>query len=225
MTQMWMDSDDYGKALEYWEGLLKDKPNDSEIMSTLAGINSKKGDWRKSIEWYNKVADVTTDANSKVTTLQFIGNAAWAKLNTRTLIGAEQVELADRGIGALQRAAEIQPQNFRLISLQGSLYNFRSTAHGASIAGAVDRATTTDLQKRARVLSDEAKKAQGLPVSPPDAPPTGAGSGSAAGSAAGSNAGSAAPANKPAAPAAGSAAPASTNPPAPAGGGSASQSG
>jgi hypothetical protein len=201
-------------------------------MGNVAGINLKAGDWRKAIEWYNKVADATTDASSKVAAYQFIGNVAWSKLNSRTLPGNEAVELADRGIGALQRAAEVQPKNFRAVGLTASLFNFRSTAHGASWAGSIDRATTQDLQKLAHVLSDEAKKAQGLPVTPPDAPP--AGTGSAAGSAApaaGSAAGSAAPAAAgSAAPAAGSAAssgsatPASA-PPTPEGGGSAVKSG
>jgi tetratricopeptide (TPR) repeat protein len=205
MTQLWIDSEQHRKALDYWESLLQDKPNDAEIMGNIAGINLKAGDWRKSIEWYNKVADVTNDPSSKVAAYQFIGNVAWAKLNSRTLIGVEAVELADRGIGALQRGAEVQPKNPRLVGLQASIFNFRSTAHGASLAGAIDRATAQDLLKLTRVLADEAKKAQGQPATPPaEAPPaTGtapAGTGSAAGSA---SATGATPAG--AAPAAGSA--------------------
>ncbi|HMG23802.1 MAG TPA: hypothetical protein VK607_20855, partial [Kofleriaceae bacterium] len=163
MTQLWMDSDQHRKAIDYWEGLLKDKPNDAEIMGNLAGINLKAGDWRKSIEWYNKVADVTNDASSKVAAYGFIGNVAWSRLNMKTLPGVEAIELADRGIGALQRAVEIQPKNFRLISLQGAIFNFRSTAQGGSFAAAIDRASAQDQQKLARVLSEEAKKAQGQP--------------------------------------------------------------
>lgn len=171
MTQLWIDSEQHRKALDYWEGLLQEKPNDAEIMGNLAGINLKAGDWRKSIEWYNKVADVTNDPSSKVAAYQFIGNVAWSKLNSRTLIGTEAVELADRGIGALQRGAEVQPKNPRLVGLQASLFNFRSTAHGASLAAAIDRASAQDLLKLTRVLADEAKKAQGLPVTPPAEPP------------------------------------------------------
>jgi tetratricopeptide (TPR) repeat protein len=175
MTLLWTDSDQYRKALEYWESLLKDKPNDGEIMGVLAGINLKAGDWRKSIEWYNKVADVTNDASSKVAAYQFIGNVAWSKLNSRTLIGAEAVELADRGIGALQRAAELQPKNPRPVGLEASIFNFRSTSHGASWAAAIDRASAQDLLKLSRVLADEAKKAQGqapgAPTTPPATPP------------------------------------------------------
>ena len=207
MTQLWMDSDQYRKALDYWEGLLKDKPNDGEIMGVLAGINLKAGDWRKSIEWYNKVADVTNDPSSKVAAYQFIGNVAWSKLNSRTLVGAEAVELADRGIGALQHASELQPKNFKPIGLEASIYNFRSTAHGASWAAAIDRASAQDLLKLSRVLADEAKKAQGqtpgTPTTP--APATGSGAPPAAGSGTPPAAGSGAPPAAPAASAPGAA--------------------
>jgi len=164
MTKLWVDSEQHRKALDYWESLLQDRPNDPEIMGNLAGINLSAGDWRKSIEWYNKVADVTSDPSSKVASYQFIGNIAWGRLNARTLVGAEAVELADRGLGALQKAAEVQPKNFRLFSLQASIFNFRSTAHGASWAAAADRASAQDLSALTRVLADEAKKAQQGPA-------------------------------------------------------------
>jgi tetratricopeptide (TPR) repeat protein len=212
MTSLWLESEQYDKALAYWESLLKDRPNDPEIMGPLAGINLKAGDWRKSIEWYNKIAVVTADVNSKIAAYQFIGNVAWSKLNSRSLIGAEAIELADRGIAALQRASEAQPSNFRVVSLRGAIFNFRSTAHGASWAAAIDRASAQDQAKLARVLAEEAKKTQPNPVAPapgastPSSPP---GPGSAAGSA-----GAPAPAGSAAAPAAGSAAPAAPSAPA-----------
>jgi tetratricopeptide (TPR) repeat protein len=161
MTLLWTDSDQFRKAIDYWEGLLKEKPNDAAIMGNLAGINLKAGDWRKSIDWYTKVAEVTNDVGSKVTQYGFIGNVAWQKLNQRTLVGTDAIELADRGIAALQRAAELQPKLARTVSLEASIFNFRSTAHGASFAAAIDRTTAQDLSKLARVLAEEAKKAQG----------------------------------------------------------------
>src|SRR5258706_14074035 len=51
MTQVWIDSSQYKKAIDYWEDLGKAKPDDPEIMGNLAGINLKANDWRKSIEW------------------------------------------------------------------------------------------------------------------------------------------------------------------------------
>lgn len=170
MTQVWIDSSQYKKAIDYWQALLDAKPNDPEIMGSLAGINLKAGEWRKSIEWFQKVAGVSKEESAKVAALQFIGNVAWSKLNSKTLSNEETVELADYGIGALQQASEIQPKNPKLFGLMGSIYNFRSLAHGASWAAGLDRAKAADLQIVSRVLSDEAKKAQGLPVTPTPAP-------------------------------------------------------
>jgi tetratricopeptide (TPR) repeat protein len=198
MTQVWIDSSQYKKAITYWEDLLKAKPNDPDIMGSLAGINLKAGDWRKSIEWYTKVAqaqqqqagetkikaatasgDDKKKLEDKVSALEanvvaaygFIGNVAWSKLNSKTLTTVDSVELADRGIGALQKAAEMQPKNPKHFGLMGSIFNFRSLAQGASWAAGLDRATAQDLQIVSRVLSDEAKKAQGLTVPPAPAPP------------------------------------------------------
>ncbi|MBV8759815.1 MAG: hypothetical protein JO257_21175 [Deltaproteobacteria bacterium] len=171
MTQVWIDASQYPKAIEYWDGLLKAKPNDPEIMGTLAGINLKANDWRKSIEWYLKVAAVATDPTAKVAAYQFIGNVAWSKLNSKTLTSTEAVELADRGIGALQKAAELQPKNPKLVGLQASIFNFRALAMGSSWAAALDRATAQDLQRASRVMSDEAKKAQGSDAPAPTPSP------------------------------------------------------
>lgn len=182
MTQVWIDSNQFKLALDYWSGLLKDKPKDPEIMGNLAGINLKAGDWRKSIEWYTQVAEVATDTSNKVAAYQFIGNVAWSKLNSKSLTAAESIELADRGIGALQKAADLSPKNPKLYGLQASIYNFRALAHGASWASAIDRASAQDLQRLSRVLAEEAKKAQGLGA--PAAPSTPTPSPSATGGAA-----------------------------------------
>ncbi len=194
MTQVWIDSEQYPKALEYWQKQLDAKPNDPAIMGNLAGINLKAGEWRKSIAWYSKVAEVVPDESAKVSAYQFIGNVAWAKLSSRTLDATESMEVADKGIGALQKAALIAPKNARLFGLQGSIYNFRSFIQGASFAAAIERANAQDLQKVSRVLAEQAKAAVGGTTPPVTsthpAPGSAAGSGSASGSAAGSAAGS-----------------------------------
>jgi len=171
LTQLYIDSDQFDKALAYWENLLKEHPDDPEIMGNLAGINLKANNWRKSIEWYTKVANVAKDNSDKVAAFQFIGNVAWSKLNSKQLSVADSIELSDRGISALQHAAELSPKTPKLFGLQGSIYNFRAQLHGASWAAGIDRATAQDLQHQSRVLTDEAKKAQGQDVSPPTTPP------------------------------------------------------
>jgi tetratricopeptide (TPR) repeat protein len=170
MTQVWMDSSQYKKALDFWGDLDKAKPNDAEIMGNLAGINLKANDWRKSIEWYLKVAAISSDPAAKVNAYSFIGNVAWAKLNSRTLTRDDSVEIADRGIGALQHVVELQPDNPKPLGLMASISNFRGQAQGPSWASATDRAVAQDLQAQSRVLREKAKAAAGQAPAAPGAP-------------------------------------------------------
>ncbi|MFT3692566.1 MAG: hypothetical protein QM831_05445 [Kofleriaceae bacterium] len=175
MTQAWIDSDQFKKAIDYWEGLDKAKPNDPTIIGSLAGIYTKANDWRKSIEWYLKLTAITPDPSGKAAAYQFIGNVAWAKLNSHTLTREDMEELADRGIGALQAEAAIQPENPKPIGLMGSIFNFRGQAQGVSWASAIDRASAEDLRNTSRVLTKKAKDAAGqaTPATGSGAPATG----------------------------------------------------
>lgn len=161
MTQLWLDSQDFKSAMSYWTKRLEAKPGDVDAMGILAGINLKSGDWRKAIEWYGKVADASPDTLNKIQSYGFIGNVAWSKLNSKTLPPDEALDLADLGIGALQKAAVLAPKNPRFLSLQASLLNFRGLTHGASWAAAIDRASSQDLKGLMDVVSGKA------PAKPP----------------------------------------------------------
>lgn len=182
MTQLWLDSQNFKAALDYWTKRLAAKPTDVDAMGILAGINLKAGEWRKAIEWYIKVADASTDTLNKIQAYGFIGNVAWSKLNSKTLPPDEALDLADLGIGALQKAAVLAPKNTRFLSLQASLLNFRALTHGASWAASIDRASSQDLKSLMDVVSGKAPAKP--PVEPTPAPGTkpqtpGTGSGSA----------------------------------------------
>jgi hypothetical protein len=174
MTQAWIDTNQHDMALAFWQKELDAKPNTPQIMSNIAGIHLKntddKDNWRKAIDWFNKVADVESDPVHKVGALQSIGNITWAKLNSKTLSMEDSWELADRGLSALQKATEIQPRNGKLWSLEASILNFRSLTHGASFAAAIDRSNGQDLLKYARVLLEEAKKQPTPTPTPAPAP-------------------------------------------------------
>lgn len=158
MTQVWIDSGQYPKAIAYWEQLDRATPNNPSIMGNLAGINLKANQWQKSIEWYLRVAANSVERSAKVAAYQFIGNVAWSKLHGKTLTREQAVELADRGVSALQQAVELQPENAKLYALMGSIYGFRALQQGASWAGGIDRAAALDLQSKSRVISDRAKQ-------------------------------------------------------------------
>lgn len=172
LSQSWMDTGQFAKAISYWESELAAKPTSAAIMGNIAGIHLKADDWRKSIEWYHKVADAETDPGQKVAALNSIGNVAWSKLNSKVLDINDSIELADHGLGALQKAVLIQPKLAKLWGLQASILNFRSLTHGASFAAAIDRSSAQDLLKLSRVLNAEAKRQQsGEPPAPPATAP------------------------------------------------------
>ncbi len=183
MTQLWLDSQNFKAALDYWTKRLDAKPGDLDSMGILAGINLKAGDWRKSIEWYGKVADASADTLNKIQAYGFIGNVAWSKLNSKTLPPDEALDLADLGIGALQRAAALAPKNLRFLGTQASLYNFRALTQGVSWAAAVDRSSSQDLKGLIDVVSGKAsakppaeKTPAPTPGTKPETPGTGSGS-------------------------------------------------
>jgi tetratricopeptide (TPR) repeat protein len=165
-TQGWLDTNQFDRALEFWEKELAAQPSEirgPRIMGNIAGIHLKANNWRKAVEWYHKVADVYQGPNQvdeKVAALKSIGNVAWSKLNSKALDIDDSVWLADYGIGALQEAAQLQPKQAGIYSLQGVILNFRSLTQGASFAAAIDRSNAQDLQKLTRVLIEEAKKQQ-----------------------------------------------------------------
>ena len=171
MTTILVDSGQHEKALAYWENQLKAQPNDFEALGNLAGINLKSGNWRKAIEWYLITADKAPELSNKLSSYSSVGNVAWARLNSRTLTPDESVELADLGIGALQKASELAPKNLQFLRLQMSLYGFRSLAHGSSFAAAIDRASGQDLKGLVDVLSGKAPATEPpKPETPPKKP-------------------------------------------------------
>jgi tetratricopeptide (TPR) repeat protein len=163
MTNLYVDSGQPDKALAFWESELKARPNDFEAMGKLAGINLKAGNWRKAIDWYQTIAEKVPEDQNKIAAYSSVGNVAWAKLNSKTLPPDEAVEVADLGIGALQRAAALAPKNAQFLRLQSSLYNFRAREHGVSWAAAIDRASGQDLKGLIDVVSGQASR----PAEPP----------------------------------------------------------
>jgi tetratricopeptide (TPR) repeat protein len=160
MTQMWLDSNQSAKAIDYWTKLHEEKPQNPDLMGMLAGIYRLSNDWRTSIHWYNEIANASPDADGKVNAYTQIGNVAWHKLASKTLPAVQAMELSDLALAALTKITVIQPDNPSPYGMMISMFNFRSLLDGASFGSAIDRATIQDLQRQSRVLKDKAKKAQ-----------------------------------------------------------------
>lgn len=166
MTSIWLNSGLYERALSYWQDQFQVVPKDEgeqaqkrEITLRIAGIYFKSGNWRESMKWYDKAADLS-EGSGKVSAYQSIGNVAWATMRNREKnYGTERIEAADAGLAALEKAAAIDPKKIEVRALIAALYNFRALAQGSAWAAAMERATAQDHDRRRRVLSEEAKKA------------------------------------------------------------------
>lgn len=198
LTAIWLDAGQFQKAIDYWTERLKAQPGNVEIMGYLAGITLKAGDWRTSIGWYNKVAELAKTDDAKIAAWSFIGNVVWHEMSQKHSTVAELAELADLGLGALTKVIAAAPNSPKAFGISGAITNFRANATGSSLAWNIDRDIALDLQLNSCVLNDTAKKLncacivlkQGCPVKPAAPAGTGSGSGSAAPAAAGSGSGS-----------------------------------
>ncbi len=173
VSEIWVNNKDYEKALAYWQGEHDAKPKDPGPIKQLASINFKAGRFDETVKWYVAEAEAEPQLADKVLSYLSVGRLAFLKLgDTTNTIGETRIHIADLGIAALQKAADLDPKSIEAENMQGALYNFRALAHGAYWAGATDRAIALHHQSRGRVLRDEAKKAKGQT---PPAPPSGSG--------------------------------------------------
>lgn len=179
MTSIWLNNQQYDKALAYWLEQMNVVPKDEgemaqkrEISLRVAGIYFKDKKWRDAIDWFNKAAEFSNDDVGKVNAYQAIGNVAWATMRDRTKsYGATRIEAADLGIDALEKAAALDPKKPEVRALVAALFNFRALAQGSAWAASIERATAQDHDRRRRVLSEEAKKAQAASAPAPTAAP------------------------------------------------------
>jgi tetratricopeptide (TPR) repeat protein len=140
VTQIWLDSDQFEKALSYWERIRAEDPKNPLVLARLADINRMAGRFDKALELLAERVEVEPDEAGKVRGYLDIAQLQWSRLTKPELVDAERIEVADVGIAALQKAAEINKENAQLQSLMGSLYQFRALAHGASWARTVEAA-------------------------------------------------------------------------------------
>jgi tetratricopeptide (TPR) repeat protein len=161
ITRLWIDSDNFEKALAFWMEEHKADPTSRDVISRLAGIEFKAGHWEEAAGWYMKDADLVAEPEGKVSSYMSVGNVCWSVLSNREkTVGDKRIRAADLGISALLKAAAISPKKAEVQGLLASIYSFRALAHGASFAAAMDRATSQTYEQKRRVLVEEAKKAQ-----------------------------------------------------------------
>lgn len=184
LTSLWIDAGDYERALAFWKKEHDANPKARDVIQLIGGIYLKSGDWRTALEWYQRDVDAAPDTPGKVSAYISITRLTFNKVfaNRDKIIGAERVEIAGIGLEAAQKGIELDPNNLELWSMAGGLWNQASYANGQHWAMQIDRTEAQVYEQRARVLKEEAKKAQaaqgaGTPPATPSgtAPPSGNG--------------------------------------------------
>lgn len=174
LTGIWIDADEYEQALAFWKKEHERDPAARDALQTVAGIYLKSGDWRSAIDWYRKDVDAAKDVPGKVTALAAIANVSFGKLfgGREKVFGAERCEIAEIGLQAAEEGIKLDPKAIALWGTSQGLWGNRAVANGQSWAYQVDQAEAQVFAQQARVLREEAKKAQaaaggaGAPAAP-----------------------------------------------------------
>jgi tetratricopeptide (TPR) repeat protein len=161
LTELWVESGQVDSALAFWESEHQARPKDTSVLEQLADLNYKKGDWRKAIEWLEKAVAIAETDDARASAYGLIGNLCFLKLlnNKDSIQGAERIELADIGMGALQKAHELQPKNMGYVSVLANLNQQRAIASSSRLGFHIDLAFHQNYMRVFGVLREEAKKA------------------------------------------------------------------
>jgi tetratricopeptide (TPR) repeat protein len=140
LTTIWLDSDQYDKALAFWSDVLARNPDSQDVMEKLANINRQAGQFDKALEWHGKRLALEKEPAGKAKVLVEIAQMEWSRLQKPELVDADRVAVVDQGIAALQQAQELDPKNATVQSLLGAMYQHRALAHQASWAKGIEAA-------------------------------------------------------------------------------------
>jgi tetratricopeptide (TPR) repeat protein len=156
----------YDGALDYFKGEYDKNPKDPYNIAQLADINKQAMRFDDARKWYQTLADVEEKPEQKSTAWQQIGVSYYSQLNNHLeIFGEERVKLADAGIGALQKAIELKPDDPNPYTFTNLLYRQRALGQGKSYVGVADIATANVFMKKAQAL-----RGQATPPAAPAAP-------------------------------------------------------
>ena len=130
-----IDSAQLDRALAFLEDEHKKSPGDVKIVASLGMVSSRAGRFESALRWYEKRAELLpADASARYV----IGTLCWEKLyKNESLVGAERVKIADRGIASLEAALGIQKLYPEALTYVNLLY--RERAKGQSDPAAAER--------------------------------------------------------------------------------------
>jgi tetratricopeptide (TPR) repeat protein len=130
-----IDSAQLDRALAFLEAEHARNPRDLKIVASLGMVSSRAGRFDAALRWYEKRAELLpADASARYV----IGTLCWERLyKNASLVGAERVRIADRGISALESALRLQALYPEALTYVNLLY--RERAKGQSDPAATER--------------------------------------------------------------------------------------
>src|SRR5262245_46417219 len=136
LLTVYLGSERYDEAAEFFEGELRSQGGDpamaSKLMQVIGMIYAKKGDFDTSLEWYKKRADLEKE-NPEV--LYTIGVLCWDKVykGGLQLDLDRRTQLIEMGLDYLNRASSLRQDYFEAVSYINLMY--REKAKVAQLVG------------------------------------------------------------------------------------------
>ncbi len=123
LVSLYLSTERFDDAIAFYEGMLREDPNDTRAMQSLAQMYFKKGDVDNALKWLRKRLDAETSPQAKAEVYYFIGVQAWDRsYNFPGIDPVERARIVDEGLDALNKALEIKPDYFEAISYVNLLY-------------------------------------------------------------------------------------------------------
>ena len=123
LVSLYLSTERYDDAIAFYQGMVKESPNDTKAMQSLAQMYFKKGDVEHAVEWLKRRLAVETTPEAKAEVYYFIGVQAWDRsYNFPNIDPAERTRVVDEGIDALNNALKIKPDYFEALSYLNLLY-------------------------------------------------------------------------------------------------------
>ncbi len=108
-------------AVAYLEQLLEEDPKDQDVLSQLASLYARKGDFENAVRLFEKRAQ---DAQGDKEAWYSLGVLYWERSNkgAAVLPIEERAAVIEKGIAAFDRALEIDPRYFEALSYINLIY-------------------------------------------------------------------------------------------------------
>ncbi len=161
ITQIWLDSDQYERAIAYWKKVLANSPNDPGVLARLADVNRAAGKYEVAIEWLEKRVAMETTDSGRMKGYTDIANVQYARLTNSGLVDDDRLAVADSALVALSKATTLNPDNAQLAGLTAVIFQLRALSHGASWARNVEAASQRYFNLLARKKSGVSGKKSG----------------------------------------------------------------